>query len=379
MTYATLVRGNLSRKLVRSLLLIVSIAIAFLIYCVLASFAVGFQGTDDTSNRLVVTSRISSTEPLPISLLDKIAKMEGVRAVSYATRLRAYYREPQNVVGASAVDPHLSAVTFGRDFDLSPSLLQHLGENRDGALVGRALADSQGWQVGQRITLTSTAYRREDGNNDWEFEIVGIFDGLRPTVDTHFLMLRYDYLNEARTRGRDTVDGFSVLPRTPEQGEAVAHAIDQAFANSGAETRTRTEVEFLQAFTGQLADVGTIIRLVVGAAFITLLMIVANTMLFAIRERRAEIGVLKTLGLSGRSILTLILAETLALSLAGGIFGMALAYIVVASIGSELGLVLTPGIALSALGLMALIGVCTGLLPAIGAMRLPILNALQSR
>lgn len=379
MTYATLVQGNLSRKLIRTLLLILSIAIAFLIYCLLASFAVGFKGTDDTSNRLVVTSRISSSEPLPINLLDKIAKIPGVAAVSYTTRLRAFYRDPQNIVGASAVDPNLSAVTFGHDVELSPALLNLLSEKRNGVLVGRALADNQGWQVGQRITLASMAYRRQGGDNNWEFEIAGIFDGRRPTVDTHFLILRYDYLNEARIRGRDTVDGFSVLPQTPEQGDAIARAIDEAFANSGAETRTRTEVEFLQAFTGQLADVGTIIRLVVGAAFITLLMIVANTMLFAIRERRAEIGILKTLGLSGARLLTLILAETLALSLVGGMIGMGLAFAVVSLTGGELGLVFTPPIALSAMALMGLIGLCTGLLPGIGAMRLPILNALQSR
>jgi len=378
-TLASLVRANLMRKPGRSLLLVLSVAIAFLIFGVLASFSTGFQGTDDTSGRLVVTSRVGSNEPLPIRLLERIERIEGVAAVSYTTRLRAYAGDPRNVVGASAVDPGRTAAVFGTDYALTPDLVAAIGAVRDGALVGRTLAENQGWRVGQRIALTSMAYRRLGGGSTFTFEIVGIFDGRRPTVDTAFLMVRYDAFNEARAEGRDMVGGFSVLPAKPEQGEAVARAIDQAFANSGSETRTRSEVAFMQAFMEEMADIATIITLVVGAAFATLLMIVGNTMAFAIGERTAEIGVLKTLGLTGPAVMAIVLAETGLISLAGGLIGLGLAFAAAALVGGEVGLVFTSAIVLQALALIVLVALVTGAAPAVRALRLPIPVALQRR
>jgi len=161
----------------------------------------------------------------------------------------------------------------------------------------------------------------------------------------------------------------------------VAKAIDEMFANSFHETSTDTEKAFNKAFAAQLGNIALIVALVVGAAFATILMIVGNTMAMAVRERTREIGVLKTLGFSGRRILRLVLGESVLLALLGGLPGIAVAAVFAAAMQTSLGnfipaFSVTPGIALTALGLMLAFGLATGLIPALNAMRLKIATAL---
>jgi putative ABC transport system permease protein len=158
--------------------------------------------------------------------------------------------------------------------------------------------------------------------------------------------------------------------------------VDTRFANSGEATRTQTESEYMKAFVAQFADVGLIVRLVVGAAFVTILMIVANTMVFAIRERRREIGVMKVLGFSDGTILRGVLAETallFALGLGIGMILAAIALIVIAAplAGIAPGMALDPILVLQAIGLAAALAILTGALPAVNALRIPPAAALK--
>lgn len=378
----TLVRRNISRKRARSVLLVLSIGIAFFIYGVLASFEHGFHGDAVQTERLIVTNKVGNAQSLPISYRDRLGQLPETGAVIYLTRMRATYREPTNFLGANAVEPRSYAAFFKDRYAFTETHLKAIEAERDGLIVGRALALREGWEVGQRVVLTATNAVKTDGSTDWHFRIVGIFDGATKSVDTNFVVMRYDYFNAARSYDRHTVGNFGVLPAEGARAADVIKAIDTRFANSAYETRTRTESEFMKAFVAQFADITTIVRLIVGASFVTILMIVANTMFFAIRERTLEIGVLKVLGFSRMYILRAVLAETLwiftiGLSL-GLLAAMGAAQVLAAPLSTIVpSLSVTPQIMLNALGLAVVFGLLTGGVPAVNAMRIPSSAALK--
>ncbi|MBY5791194.1 ABC transporter permease [Rhizobium leguminosarum] len=379
MTFFQLMRRNAWRKPLRATLLMFSVGVAFLIYGLTASFLSGSQGAAGASDTLLgVFNRSGRAQPLPLTYLNRIAADSDVAAVAYMTRMRGFVDVEKNVVMTSAVDPRLIAAANGDELGLTPQLISALEEGRDRVLVGRALAEAQGRSVGQRIGVTSHL-TREDGSRNWSFEIAGIFEGADASTDTYFMIARYDAVNAARARGKDTVDGFVVRPRPGVSSGVLAARIDALFANSAAPTRTQSEKQFLEAFLRQFADIGLIVSLVVGAAFVTILMIVVNTMLFAVRERSFEIGVMKVLGFSRGRIIALILGETLFVFAVGGAGGLVLAKLATLFAGPEFGLAFTSSVLAKSVAIIAALGLLTGLLPAVNAMRLPIINAFRSR
>ncbi|MGO8086502.1 ABC transporter permease [Rhizobium leguminosarum] len=379
MTFFELMRRNAWRKRLRAVLLMFSVGIAFLIYGLTASFVSGSQGAAGASDNLLgVFNKSGRGLPLPFAYLNRIAADGDVAAVAYTARMRGFVEVAKNVVVVSAVDPSAIAAANGKELGLTPQLIAALEEGGDGVLVGRALAEAQGWSVGQRIGVTSQVMK-EDGSRDWSFAIAGIFEGADASTDTYFMLARYDTINAARARDKDTVDAFVVRPREGVSPGLLAARIDALFANSAAQTRTQSEKQFLEAFLRQFADVGLIVSLVVGAAFVTILMIAVNTMLFAVRERRFEIGVMKVLGFSGGRIMALILGETLFIFAVGGVGGLILAKLATLSIGPAFGLVFSAEVLLKSVAIIAGLGLLTGLLPAFSAMRLPIVNAFRTR
>ncbi|MGG7581773.1 ABC transporter permease [Rhizobium sp. Nf11,1] len=379
MTIFQLMRRNVWRKRLRAILLMFSVGVAFLIYGLTASFVSGSQGAAGASDNLLgVSNKASRGLPLPLAYLNRIAADRDVAAVAYTARMRGFVEVEKNVVAVSAVDPQAIAAANGDELKLTPELIAALEEAGDRVLVGRALAEAEGWSIGQRIGFTGQL-ARADGTRNWSFTIAGIFEGADASTDTYFMLARYDALNAARARDKDTVDAFVVRPRPGVSPSVLAARIDALFANSAAQTRTQSEKQFLEAFLRQFADIGLIVSLVVGAAFVTILMIVVNTMLFAVRERRFEIGVLKVLGFSSPRILALILGETLFIFLVGGAGGLVLAKLAALSIGPEFGLVFGTSVLAKSLAIMAGLGLLTGLLPAVIAVRLPIVNAFRTR
>ncbi|MBX4992223.1 putative ABC transport system permease protein [Rhizobium binae] len=379
MTFFQLMRRNAWRKRLRAILLMFSVGTAFLIYGLTASFVAGSQGAAAASDNLLgVFNKSGRGLPLPLAYLSRIAAEGDVAAVAYTARMRGFVEVEKNVVAVSAVDPQAIAAANGRELGLTPDLIAALAEGGDRVLVGRALAEAQGWSVGQRIGITSQLIRA-DGSRNWSFTITGIFEGADATTDTYFIIARNDALNEARARDRDTVDAFVVRPRQGVSPAVLAARIDALFANSTAETRTQSEKQFLEAFLRQFADIGRIVGLVVGAAFVTILMIAVNTMMFAVRERRFEIGVMKVLGFSRERIMALVAGETLFIFVVGGAGGLILAKLATFLIGPEFGLVFSAAVLLNSAAIIAGLGLLTGLLPAFSAMRLPIINAFRTR
>jgi putative ABC transport system permease protein len=378
-----LVRKNLFRKKLRAGLMIASIVVAFLIFGMLAGFYRAFTAGEDTAaaDRLVVVNKINFTQPLPVAYFNRVRAVEGVRQVAHLNWFGGYYQDPKNFLIVMAVQPETYMEVYAKDIDIPADAQQAFMRERTGALVGEAMARKWGWKVGDRIPIASNIFSQRNGSRTWEFTIVGIFTPRTPQIDTNFMVFQYAYFDETRSFGKDQI-GWMVLQTTsPSLNDKVAKAIDQMFANSSAETSTDTEKAFNKAFAAQFGNIALIVILVVGAAFVTILMIVGNTMALTIRERTREIGVLKTLGFSGSRILSLVLGESVLLALLGGLPGLALAALGAFAMRDSManmmpGFAVTPEIALLGLALMIALGVITGIIPALNAMRLKIAAAL---
>jgi putative ABC transport system permease protein len=251
--------------------------------------------------------------------------------------------------------------------------------DRQGAIVGRDLAERFGWKIGDRVPLTATIWRAKQGDT-WEFNLVGIYDGDEGVDRTQFFF-RYDYLDENRADGQGLVGWYVVKIADPDQSASLSRTFDEMFANSPAETKTTTEKGFVEGFAKQIGDIGTIMIAISSTVLFMFGLVAASTMAQSVRERTSELAVLKTLGFSGGSILALVLAESLFVALTGGLLGLGLAWLFVQGGDPTNGMLpvfLLPARNLvTGIVLMVLIGVLAGLIPAIGAMRLRITDALR--
>jgi putative ABC transport system permease protein len=378
-----LIRKNLFRKRLRAILMIVSILVAFAIFGVLASFERAFNAGEDRAqvDRLVVVNKINFTQPLPISYYNRVAAVDGVKDVSHLNWFGGYYQDPKNFLIVFAVEPASYMRLYDNDFIILPEARAAFVRERTGALVGERMMTKWGWKVGDHIPINSNIFSQKNGSHTWDLTIVGTLAGRTPQNDTNFMVLQYDYFDETRSFAKDQIGWLTLRTTSAAVNDQVMKAIDQMFANSPYETATDTEKAFNKAFAAQLGNIALIVGLVVGAAFVTILMIVGNTMVMTVRERTREIAVLKTLGFSGTRILAQVLGESVLLALIGGIPGLALAFLAIAMLRGDLmqfvpSLTLPPDIAVAAVGLMLALGLLTGLVPALNAMRLKIAAAL---
>jgi putative ABC transport system permease protein len=379
----TLIVKNLFRRKLRAILMIVSILVAFLIFGVLAGVYASFTAGEDSAqaDRLVVVNKVNFTQPLPVAYYNRVRAVPGVRQVTHSNWFGGYYQDPKNFLVVIAAEPGTLMDVYASDYELTPAARQAFIRTRTGAIVGEAMARKWGWKVGDRIPVSSNIFSQKNGSHTWDFDIVGIFTGKTPQIGTDLMFFQYDYFDETRSFGKDQVGWIVLQTANPADNDRVAKTIDAMFVNSTAETSTDTEKAFNKAFAAQFGNIALIVILVVGAAFVTILMIVGNTMALSIRERTREIGVLKTLGFSGGRILRLVLGESMLLALLGGLPGLALAAFAMAALRPSVsnlfpGLALTPGIAAEAVVLMLALGFITGIIPALNAMRMKIATAL---
>jgi putative ABC transport system permease protein len=229
--------------------------------------------------------------------------------------------------------------------------------------------------------VQSNIFTRNNGTTTWEMVVEGIFRGRDETSDTRRMYFHYDYMNESRTFGKDFTGLIVFNTADPAQNERISREIDALFANSFQETQTDTAKAFSKAFLAQFGNITLIITSVVSAAFFTILLIVGNTMMLAIRERTTEIAVLKTLGFRSSRIFRMVLAESMFLSVIGGLLGTIVAFLFVTGMRKALAgvlpdLSLPPAVMLQALAIMLGLGLVTGMVPALAAMRLNIVTAL---
>ena len=385
MKYLHLIWASLFRSKTRTLLTLLSVVAAFLLFGMLDSVRVAFTSGNSVAgaNRLVVSSRLSITQTLPYRLLAQIEAVPGVEKVAYANWFGGIYRDPKNFFPNFAVGPDYFELY--PEYTIPADQLEAFKADRTGAIVGAALAERHGWKVGDTIPLQATIFPK-DGSNDWAFTLRGIFhvEDEKLKGQERQLMFHWKYFDEANDYMQNQIGWFMVTLADPDQASQVALAIDKLSENSDHETKAQTEQAWQQAFMKQFADIGLIVTAIMGAVFFTLLLLTGNTLAQAVRERIPELAVLKTIGFSNRSVLALVLAESVLLVVLGGLLGLGLASVVIVGVSANSGGMLPMDRVptdtwLMGLALMVLIGVVVGLLPALRAMRLKIVDALAGR
>ena len=385
MKYLHLIWAALFRSKTRTLLTLLSVVAAFLLFGMLDSVRVAFNsgGQVAGANRLITSSRLSITQMLPYSLAEQIRAVPGVRKAAYAAWFGGIYQDPKNFFANFSVAPNYFDVY--RELQLPPEQLKAFQDTRTGAVVGETLAKEFGWKIGDTIPLQATIFPR-GGSNDWPLQLVGIFRSKDRTLaanEERQLMMNWKYFDESNDYIKNQVSWFTVTLDNPDHSSRVAQAIDAISANSDHETKTQTESAFQQAFVKQFADIGLIVTSIMGAVFFTLLLLTGNTMAQAVRERVPELATLKTLGFKDSTVLTLVMIESVLLIGLGGAIGMSLAATILPVLAPRTQGLLPPHVPtqtwLMGVGLILLIGVVVGLLPALRAKRLKIVDALAGR
>lgn len=386
MKYMHLVWAALLRRRARTILTLLSVLVAFLLFGLLDTVRSTFDNAGQTTagrDRLLVTSKMGFAKSLPYSLLARIKEVPGVAGIDYASYVTGTYQDPKNSI---VVEAHPDAFyDLYPEVDVAPEELMALRRTRTGVLAGEAYAKKYGWKVGDKIPLKAQQPQK-DGSTVWTFDVVGILRFTDPNMKVYEEQLfgNWDYVEEARQSDVGTVSYYSVKVSNIADLDRVSREIDALTANSSHETKTQSENAWATAMFQQFGDMGLIVTSIMGSVFFTLLLLTGHTMTQAVHERIPELAVLKTIGFTGRRILELVLYESVGLVLLGGIIGLAFAMIAVVGVRSAEVLpipILPVGREVWIRGLMlaTAIGVLVGVLPALRGMRLRIVDALSGR
>jgi putative ABC transport system permease protein len=385
--YLPLIWSALLRRKTRTLFTIFSVIAAFLLFGLLNSVRGAFTSAGHNvagASRMITMSKESLIVTLPTSLALQIQAVPGVSAVTYANWFGGYYQEPKNQLVTEAVAPNF--FDLYPEFVLPAAQLKAFHDVRAGAIAGQSIADHYHWKVGDKIPIQATIFPQKGNVNTWTFDLVGIYHVNDPSLKGQegALLFNWAYFDQAAAFGGGTAGWYIERLADPKQADRVAGAIDSVSANSDHETKTQSESAFQAAFVGQFADIGLIVGSIMGAVFFTLILLTGNTMAQAVRERIPELAILKTIGFSNRSVLSLVLAESVVLLAIGGAIGLFLSGLAVTAIRSKLG-PLIPMLPVSAsawlegIALMIIIGLIVGALPGRRGMRLRIVDALAGR
>jgi len=375
--YLHLVLSNLFRKKTRTALTAGSFAVALFLFGILAVVDGAFQQGVDVAgvDRLVVLNRVSIIQPLPLAYRDRLARIAGVTQVTFANWFGGVYQDERNFFPQFAIDRESYRQMYP-EFVISDAEWQAFLGDREGAVVGEALAERFKWKIGDRVPVKGTIF---PGN--WEFNIRGIYRGKRVQDDTTQFWFRWDYLDERKTFGKGQVGWYTIRIANPDDAVRLVKVIDEQFANSPAETKTDTEKAFAASFVKQMGNIQLLIMSIGSVVFFTLLLVTGNTMAIAVRERTRELAVLKAVGFSDAFVLALVIAETIVVAGIGGAVGLGLAKLFTLRgdpTGGLLPFFYLPGSAiLSGLALALVVGLMAGILPALSASRLRVVDALR--
>jgi putative ABC transport system permease protein len=272
-----------------------------------------------SSSRLITRSAVSLVFPLPMTYREKLRQIDGITGVAGANWFGGVYVSPKNFFPQFAVDPEPYFALYP-EYRMPEQQFRDFVLDRKGAIVGRKLADTYGWKVGDVVPLRGTIY---PGN--WEFVVRAVYDGRDSKVDTSQFFFHGEYLNERvrklMPRRADTVGVYVLGIADPDRAAALSQAIDAQFRNSLAETLTETEKAFQLGFVSMVETLVVAIRVVSYLVIFIIMAVMANTMAMSARERLSEYATLKALGFRPWIVGGLILGESLAIALAGGALG----------------------------------------------------------
>jgi len=313
--------------------LVVALAAFGLLRTIVGAWYAGVEGSSST--RLVTRSAISLTFPLPLSYVQRIKSVDGVTGISWSNWFGGVYITERNFFPQFAVEP-ASYLALYPEYRLSADERLAFMRDRQGAVVGRKLADKFGWKVGDQIPLRGTIYP-----GTWTFNLRGIWDGAEAKTDESQLLFHWDYLNEAirkRFGSRaDYVGVYIVGINEPQNAALISQRLDAEFKNSQAETLTETESAFQLSFVSMSEAILVAIEAVSYIIVAIIMAVMANTMTMTARERLAEYATLKALGFAPSFVVKLLFGESLLIALLGGLAGVALTLPLAAAFGSAAG------------------------------------------
>jgi putative ABC transport system permease protein len=379
-----LIFRNSLRHRRRSLLTIVSIAASLCLLGMLMAIYYSFyftEATPDQALRLITRHRVSLANPLPLSYLPQIKQTPGVKEAIIFQWFGGVYkdaRDPANFFARFAVEPEKLATVYP-EYKIPENERQAFINETTACIVGYKTAERHNLKIGDRVTIVGDIFPI-----NLELIVRGIFRG---PIDNETLFFHYKYLNES-LRGVsgsfEQASTFTIRMERPEDANSISKAIDDKFRNSPAQTKTETEQAFGLSFLSFLGDVKLILLSICSAVTFTILLVSGNTMAMSVRERVREVGVLKTLGFTNGAVLWLLVGEALIIALVGGALGIALASGLCALIRSAppifadfSRLSVTPSVAAICLLVSGMIGLISSVIPAWGASRRPIVDALR--
>ncbi len=384
MTKTGFVVANLFRKKARTSLTMLSIVTAFLLFGLLQSVNVLFNAGADFlgTARLITQARVSFTQSLPMRMRAEIENVPGVEAVTQSQWFGGVWQGKDQLV-ALAVDPLRFHAVYP-EWQMPETQWKQFAETRTAMVAGRKLAEQYGWKVGQKVPISSNIFPQKNGSKDWVFDLVGIVDGKDEEWKRQAtqVWINHGYFDEENQFGSGSGGIYLIKLKDPEAAAKVARIIDAKFENSPDETKTQNEKDWNLGFAKQFGDIGLIVRWILFAVFFTLLLVVGNTMAQSMRERVPEMAVLKTLGFSDTTVLGFVLAETVALCAIGGLLGLVLATIagwLIAQSGIPIPLRVEWRVWTAGIIAILLLSIAVGLLPALRAKRLKIVDALAGR
>lgn len=382
MSFYSLLWANLFRKRTRTVLTLISVSIAFMLFMLLQSISAAFSGgvTLIGVDRLITSSKYGLTELLPMSQKQQILAVKGVDRVTQQVYFSGVYQDIRNYFPKYPVNP-LEYFDLYSELIIAPEQLQKFADIRTAAVAEAGLAEQYDWEIGDVIPIQADIWPKADGDLSWAFELVGTFSSKESRA--RLLLFQYEYFNEAIDPARrDSVGWWTIRVSEPERAAEIANEIDTLFENSQSPTRTATEDEFARQFADQLGDISFIATVIMSAVFFTMILLTGNTMSQALRERIPELAVLKTIGFTDTAVAALVLGEAIVLCIAGALVGICLAYGVVSVVGPLLSTFVgsfdfTSTTLVLAVGMSLLIGIAIGIIPALTAKRLTIVDALR--
>ncbi|HKW57846.1 MAG TPA: FtsX-like permease family protein [Candidatus Acidoferrum sp.] len=381
MKFRKLVFANLFRKKIRLTLTIGSFAIALVLFTFLAVVNSAFNRGIDIAgaDRLVVVNRVGLMLTMPISYDDQLRAIPGVKYVTHDHWFGGVYQDEKNFFPQFVIDPENHLKVYP-EFIVPPEQWNNFVKDQQGAVVGAKTAKRFGWKVGDRIPIRNSIY---GPTKTWEFNLDGIYHTEKPDGDESQFWLQWKNFDENVPAALKSTAGWYILRLdSPDDAVRAGREIDAKFANSSFETKTETESAFQAGFAKQFGNIEFLILTIGSVVFFTLLLVTGNTMAISVRERTGELAVLKAIGVTDRTILFLVLAEAAAIAFVGGLLGLVLAWAAIPGISAALTGLLPPLLlskAMLSLGLLfaVFVGVVSGLIPGINAMRMRVANALR--
>ena len=377
MKYFHLVLANLGRHKRRTVLTVASVALALFLFASLRTVvtAIAAGASFGSARRLVSTSATGIVFTLPLSYGNRLKAVPGVEGVTWANWFGGRYGDGKRFFAQFAIDPS-SYLELYPEISLPPDQKEAFIRERSSAIVGRRLVDIFGWKLGQNITVQGTIFP-----GDWTFTIRGIYTPTDKAISDDMMMFHHEYLEERL--GRPGMAGWYVLKiDDPNNAATIAKTIDDQFRNSSAASKTGTEQAFNASFATMWGNVSLLMGTIGMAVVFAILLVTANAMMMGARERTREVAVLKTVGFTDATLFTLVMVESGVITLTGALLGLGGAKLLYRATnfnaaGFLPGFDVTPSTLLLGAAVALLLMVASGVVPALRAARLPVVQALR--